>query len=227
MEPKMSNTPLLPAPRAVIFDWDDTVVDNWSIAVKALNTALVQMGLEAWTNEQCLRRAGGSAKDLFFGLFGDRWQEADKIYYDTFHALLDNKVNLHNHIEDIFRTLHGAGVYLAVVSNKRGNLLRAEAGKVAFDRYFGRIVGAGDATADKPDPAPVLLALQDSGVVPGRDVWFIGDSHADMICAHRAGCSAVLIETKPPPEDMLAQALPHARMRDHLHLMEFIGDYFA
>src|SRR5690606_32299900 len=131
----------IPKPRAVIFDWDDTVVNNWDTAVKALNTALAHMGLEAWSNEECLRRSGGSAYDLFFGLFGERWQEADKIYYDTFHALLDNKINIHNHIEDIFRSLNDRGVYLAVVSNKRGNLLRDEVGKVAFDKYFGRIVG--------------------------------------------------------------------------------------
>lgn len=219
--------PIIPKPRAVIFDWDDTVVNNWTTAVQALNTALVHMGMQAWTNEECLRRSGGSAQDLFSSLFGDRWQDADKIYYDTFHALLDNKINIHNHIEDIFSALHTAGVYLAVVSNKRGNLLRAEVGKVAFDRYFGRIVGAGDAAADKPDPAPVLLALRDSGILPGPDVWFIGDSHADMICAHRAGCSAVLIETKPPPDDMLVLTPPHARMTDHAKLMEFIGGYFA
>ena len=217
----------IPKPRAVIFDWDDTVVNNWDTAVKALNTALAHMGLEAWSNEECLRRSGGSAYDLFFGLFGERWQKADKIYYDTFHALLDNKINIHNHIEDIFRSLNDRGVYLAVVSNKRGNLLRDEVGKVAFDKYFGRIVGAGDAEADKPDPAPVLLALRDSGILPGPDVWFIGDSHADMICAHNCGCSAVLIETKPPPADMLAATPPHARMQDHAKLMEFIGAYFA
>ena len=220
-------TNAIPKPRAVIFDWDDTVVNNWGLAVQALNTALVHMGHAAWTNEECLRRSGGSARDLFSGLFGDRWQEADKIYYDTFHGLLDNKVNVHDHIEDIFRALHDAGVYLAVVSNKRGNLLRAEVEKIAFDKYFGRVVGAGDAASDKPDPAPVIMALGDSGIVPGPDVWFIGDSHADMICAHRSGCSAVLIETKPPPADMLAASPPHARMQDHVKLMEFIGGYFA
>lgn len=220
-------TATIPKPRAVIFDWDDTVVNNWDTAVKALNTALVHMGMEPWTDAECRRRSGGSAQDMFTGLFAERWQEADKVYYDTFHALMANKVNIHNHIEDVFKTLHGQGVYLAVVSNKRGSLLRDEVGKISFDRYFGNIVGAGDAEADKPDPAPVLLALRESGILPGPDVWFIGDSHTDMICAHRSGCSAVLIETKPPPDDMLADSPPHARMADHAKLMEFVRGYFA
>lgn len=223
----MTTENTIPKPRAVIFDWDDTVVNNWDTAVKALNAALVHMGIEAWSDAECRRRSGGSAKDLFSGLFGDRWQEADKVYYETFNALVLDNINIHTHIEDVFKTLYANNVYLAVVSNKRGELLRKEVGHIKFDTYFGNIVGAGDAVADKPDPAPVLMALGESGILPGPDVWFIGDSHTDMMCAHRSGCSGILIETKPPPDDLLINNPPQVRMANHAKLMEFVSAYFA
>src|SRR5690606_28818849 len=66
--PEMSR---LPKPRAVVFDWDDTIVDNWLSAFKALNTTLVHMGAEAWSEDEARRRSGPSARDLFTGLFGE------------------------------------------------------------------------------------------------------------------------------------------------------------
>jgi phosphoglycolate phosphatase len=217
---------ILPVPKAVIFDWDDTVVSNWETAVKALNAALVHMGEQPWSEAEARRRAGASARDLFTQLFGARWQEADKVYYDTFYSLVLDNVRVYDHIVDVFEALRARGVFMAVVSNKRGPLLRREVSHLGFDRYFGAIVGAGDAPADKPDPAPVYLALQQGGIAPGPDVWFLGDSHTDMICAIRAGCTPVLIETKKPPEDLLAPNPPRRSFGRHFEIMEYIKSNF-
>lgn len=223
MEPEMT----IPKPRAVIFDWDDTIVDNWKTALLALNTALKHMGHPEWTDEEARSRAGGSAKDLFGGLFGDRWQEADKVYYETFNKLVLNNIRIHDDAENILKTLHDQGVYLAVVSNKRGALLRSEAQHIGFSAYFNKIVGAGDAAKDKPNVDPVLFALEGSGIEPGPDVWFIGDSQVDMQCAINAGCSGILIETKLPAEEHLIKHPPKARFKTHKNLMEYIKPYFS
>lgn len=216
----------LPKPKAVIFDWDDTVVNNWEIAVKTFNATLVHMGMEAWSEPDIRRRTGQSARDIFMSLFGERWQEADHVYYRTFMDMIAGNVRIHDNIENVLKTLKENDVYMAVVSNKRGELLRKEAESIGFAPYFGAIVGAGDAEKDKPDPAPVLMALKGSGISPSPDVWFIGDSHADMQCAHNSGCSAVLIETKPPPADMLADCLPSHRFPTHMSIMEFLSAHF-
>jgi phosphoglycolate phosphatase len=220
-------TPALAKPAAVAFDWDDTLVDNWNTAFKALNAALVHMGAQAWTEEEARRRSGPSARDLFTQLFGaERWKEADKVYYETFCALSAENIRLHAGAEDLLGFLAKNGVFMAVVSNKRGPLLRQEVAHVGFGRYFRSVIGAGDASADKPDAAPLLLAVG-SGPAPGPAVWYVGDSHTDMRCALNAGCTPVLIETKPPPEDLLAANPPAARVRDHAGLMELITPFFA
>ena len=212
----------LPHPRAMIFDWDDTIVDNWPLALDALNTALVHMGLPAWSDAEARGRAGPSARDLFGGLFGERWTEADKVFYVRFNELVAQGVRLHDQVEEMLKLLHQQGVYLAVVSNKRGPLLRKEVEQLGFTTYFGAIVGAGDAAKDKPDMAPVILALAGSGITPGPDVWFIGDSHTDMACALAAGCTGVLLETKLPPLEMLERYPPKARFVTHSHFMEYL-----
>ena len=42
------------------------------------------------------------------------------------------------------------------------------------------MIGAGDASADKPDPAPILLALDRLGRTADRSVWYLGDTALDM-----------------------------------------------
>jgi phosphoglycolate phosphatase len=82
---------------------------------------------------------------------------------------------------------------MGVVSNKQGPLLRAEALHLGWDRHFGPLIGAGDAVADKPSPAPILMALQSLGLSPAPDIWYVGDTALDMQAARAAGLRAVLM----------------------------------
>ncbi|HSV29964.1 MAG TPA: HAD hydrolase-like protein, partial [Candidatus Omnitrophota bacterium] len=84
------------------------------------------------------------------------------------------------------------------VSNKRGGFLRTEADTLGWTPLFGGLVGANDAEADKPHPAPVHLALSGSGIGPSSDVWFVGDSAIDMHCGLASGCVPVLLRPEPP-----------------------------
>ena len=72
-------------------------------------------------------------------------------------------------------------------------LLRREVDHIGWSALFGSIVGAGDAPVDKPDAAPVRLALEASGIDPGETVWLVGDTGIDMECAHNSGCVPVLL----------------------------------
>ena len=67
-----------------------------------------------------------------------------------------------------------------VVSNKAGRYLRAEVAHLGWAGHFGAVVGAGDAAADKPDPRPILLALERLGHPPDGSVWYLGDTALDM-----------------------------------------------
>jgi len=111
-------------------------------------------------------------------------------------------------------SLHAAGFYLAVVSNKTGASLRKEAAHIGWDGYFRRLVGAGDAQADKPDPAAFAVALEGSGIAASRSVWYVGDTALDMQSAHRAGITGVLLGEPHSPAAELAKFPPDMRFPD-------------
>ncbi|MBI3513164.1 MAG: HAD family hydrolase, partial [Proteobacteria bacterium] len=180
-------------PRAILFDWDNTLVDNWPTIHDALNTTLAAMGHPTWSLAETRARVRASLRDSFPVMFGARWEAARDIFYARFEA---------RHIETLaplpgaaalLNALHARGVYLGVVSNKTGRYLRKEAAALGWTGRFGRLVGAQDAAVDKPHRAPVDLALADAGMVAGPAVWFVGDTAMDMRCAYAAGCTAVLV----------------------------------
>jgi phosphoglycolate phosphatase len=83
-----------------------------------------------------------------------------------------------------------------------------EAEALDWTRLFRRLVGANDAERDKPAIAPVHLALADSAIPPGPDVWFVGDTDIDLACAANSGCIRVLLRAEPPAAGEFADHSP-------------------
>ena len=189
----MQPVPTLKHPRAIIFDWDNTLVDSWGTIHDALNFLMAAMEKPLWTLAETRERVRLSLRDAFPAIFGERWEEARQVYMERFQAIHLERLTPLPGREAMLRALAADGHYLAVVSNKTGAVLRAEAEHIGWSPLFGSIVGAGDAHTDKPHCAPVELALKPSGISPGLDVWFVGDTAVDMECAIAAGCVPVLL----------------------------------
>jgi phosphoglycolate phosphatase len=192
MQPEIAN---LRRPRAIIFDWDNTLVDSWGTIHDALNFLMTAMEKPLWTIEETREKVRLSLRDAFPAIFGDRWEEARQIYMDRFRAIHIERLTPLPGREAMLRMLAEGGIYLSLVSNKTGAVLRREVAHLGWTPLFGSIVGAGDAHTDKPHCAPVELALQPSGIAPGPDVWFVGDTAVDMECALASGCVPVLLGT--------------------------------
>jgi phosphoglycolate phosphatase len=200
-------------PRAIVFDWDNTLVDSWTTIHEALVLTFKAMGREPWTLPETKLRVRRSLRDAFPALFGERWEEARRLYLDHFTAM---------HIERLTPILGAAellveaqrnGFHLAVLSNKTGRILRLEADHLGWTPHFKRLVGAGDAKADKPDPLAMQFALEGSGFT-GADVWYVGDTALDMECATRAGCTAVLLGELDPDDQGFEKFPPQLRFAD-------------
>jgi phosphoglycolate phosphatase len=200
-------------PRAIVFDWDNTLVDSWGTIHDALNFLMAAMDKPLWTLEETRERVRLSLRDAFPAIFGERWEEARQIYMDRFRAIHLERLTPLPGREVMLRTLAADGHYLAIVSNKTGSVLRAEAEHIGWTPFFGRIVGAGDAHTDKPHCAPVELALEPSGIQPGPDVWFVGDTAVDMECALASGCVPVLLGVAEASEEF-AQFPPTLTLAD-------------
>ncbi|CAH0151775.1 HAD family hydrolase [Roseomonas sp. CECT 9278] len=179
-------------PAAILWDWDNTLVDGWAAIQAGLNAAFRAFDLPEWDRATVLSRVRKSLPESFPPMFGAEWERARDIFYAQVRAChLDVLLPMPGAVAAIAAA--GAIAPQAVVSNKQGALLRAEAAHLGWAPRFGTLVGAGDASADKPAAAPLLLALERLGVPASDRVWYIGDTVLDMQAARAAGCRAVLL----------------------------------
>lgn len=219
----MTGSANLPPPRALVFDWDNTLIDSWRTIHHALAVTFNAMGQKPWTLDEARSRVRQSARDAFPALFGDRAEEAAAIFYKTYES--DHLVALRPiagapRMLDVLR--EGEGLPLAVVSNKAGYLLRREVAHLGWDHYFSGVVGATDAARDKPAREPVEMALNGSGIAPGPQVWFVGDTDIDMHCAAAAACTGVLIRADPPSVGEFADGTPHLHVGSYDALIDAV-----
>jgi phosphoglycolate phosphatase len=214
--------PRLPRPRAILFDWDNTLIDSWATIHEALNAVMAAMEKPLWSLQETKERVRLSLRESFPLHFGDRWEEARQIYLDVFRAIHLERLSPLPGRGELLHALFGEGIFLGIVSNKTGALLRREAEQIGWSAFFGSVVGAGDAAIDKPDAAPVALALQPSGIEAGGDaVWFVGDAGVDMECALNSGCVPVLLGSGVTEEEFFA-CTPRLVFPDGAALFHFV-----
>ena len=210
------------SPLAILFDWDNTLVDTWAIIHDALNTTFEAFGLDPWSMEDTRVRVRKSLRDSFPDLFGERWRDAEDVFYKRYEDIHAEKVQPFPGAGETLATLADSGLYLGVVSNKKGEFLRIEAAHLGWDRFFGALVGALDAERDKPAPEPVDMALRQSGIERGPRVWIAGDADIDLLCARNAGCTPILVREAAPRPGEFDGHPPARHFPGRVELCKFI-----
>ncbi|MEB3701604.1 HAD family hydrolase [Candidatus Bealeia paramacronuclearis] len=180
-------------PQAILFDWDNTLVDTWKTTFDGINSTLARMDKPLMTIDDFWATPHLSLRDSFPEMFGHHWQEAEKHFYEHVLETHIENLDIHDGAHDLLELIFSKGIYMGVVSNKNGPLLRREVSHIGWDPHFGKVVGARDTAEDKPSPLPVKAALENTGIFHGPEVWFVGDSIVDVRCAKATGCIPIVV----------------------------------
>lgn len=194
-------------PSALFLDWDGTLVDSYAVLESAHNHTRHTLGFDPLP-EGAFAHYFGKPRDLLYNaLYPGKFEQA-KAEFERYYKA--------NHLAGI-RVLPGVrqlldfaleeGIICGVVTNKKADFIREEISHLGWDLYFAAVVGAGDAIADKPSPAPLQLAIEISGInFQKSSIWMVGDTENDLLCSSRAGCTSVLIAAKDAQAAVLKEA---------------------
>jgi len=183
----------LKKPTAIIFDWDNTLVDTWPLIQKAINVTLEKYSKPIWTIEKVRDNIHKSMRDYFPEIFKDNWQEAGEIYRNAYNAINIEQIQLLPSALELIKTIKDAEILQFLVSNKIGTTLRKEVKKLQIEQYFFSAIGALDADFDKPHKSAIDLALMLSDIDLQKDcIWFVGDTISDVECAYNIGCHPII-----------------------------------
>jgi phosphoglycolate phosphatase len=215
----------LAKPKAILFDWDNTLVDTWPLIHHAFNVVQREFSQPLWSLAEVKTNATHSMRDAFPKLFGAQAGRASIVYQEAYRAIHLQKLQP---ITGAKKTLDiiaaQSDIYCALVSNKRGESLREEVTHLGWDAYFSKVIGSGDAARDKPNPDTALLALEGSPLAAGDVVWFIGDTVVDLQCAAHLGAKAVLYGNAASENQQHAGAHFDVQVHDHTALQRLLSD---
>jgi phosphoglycolate phosphatase len=183
-----------PAPRAVLFDLDGTLVDSAPDLVAAVESLCVELGAPA-PDAAAVRvvvSAGGRAM-LRTGLPGaddvmiDQWLPR---FLDIYSAAMTVHTRLYDGMAEVLARLESHGVAWGIVTNKPGWLARPMLEQMDFHRGCAALVTGDCLAVRKPDPAPILYACELAGVAPA-DVVMVGDDLRDVQAGRAAGTRTI------------------------------------
>jgi pyrophosphatase PpaX len=202
----------------VLFDLDGTLLDSIRLIVDSYHHALRVHGLPARTDDEWLAGVGTPLR-VQFRPWADRpelFAALIETYRDYNLANHDDSVSAYPGVVAMVRRIRAAGRRTGLVTSKlRGG---AERGlrTLGLEGAMDVVIAADDVTHPKPDPEPVLLALERLGV-PAEGAIYVGDSVHDMESGRRAGVATGAVLWGPFRREQLVGTAPD-------HWLETPGD---
>ncbi|MGO9178217.1 MAG: HAD family hydrolase [Candidatus Limnocylindrales bacterium] len=189
--------------RAIIFDWNGTLVDSMA-AIRDTEAAICrELGLPF--DDAIFKNTFSPNQRIMWRQLGvpdDRTGDAARIWAETFRQDL---MPLFPGVRAALVRLAAAGCTLGVVSSGDRGEVEPQLTRLGIAALVAVGVYADDTDADKPDPRPLLLALRRAGAVGAEDGLYIGDSLDDMRMASAAGVRGIgLVSDIASAEELLA-----------------------
>ena len=180
-------------PDAIIYDWDNTLVDTWPLIKNAINATMRSLNREEWSLEKVRDSVHKSMRESFPEIFGNEWERAGEIYKKAYQDINIAQISLLKNSFELLSFVKSLNIPQFLVSNKIGATLRKEVKKLQLEHLFFSLVGAQDANFDKPSREPADFALMGSQIDPKKHhIWFVGDTIADVECAHNLGACPII-----------------------------------
>jgi len=194
-----------PGLRAVLFDWDGTLVNTAEASYRCYEKLFGSYGIAF--DRDAFRRTYSPNWHLTYsalGLAEERWAEADARWLQHY---CEEEVVLIDGAREALLRVRDAGLAAGLVTSGDRVRVSRELTDLGVAELFQALVCAEDTAERKPRPEPLLLALDRMRLVPGHAVY-IGDSPEDVQMAQAAGVRAVGIPGAFPNREALAAARP-------------------
>jgi HAD superfamily hydrolase (TIGR01549 family) len=197
-----------PGLRAVLFDWDGTLVDSAEATFRSYVAVFATFG-SSFDRRRFAETYSPDWQHTYrrVGLAEEHWPAADRRWLDLYGR---EKNPLLPGARSALERLHAAGLVLGLVTSGDRGRVTSELEAHEVKPLFGVVVCGGDLPIKKPRPEPLLLALARLEV-GAAEAAYVGDSPEDVVMTRAAGAFAVAIPGGFPNHQALEASTPDAR----------------
>ena len=209
--------------RVVLFDLDGTLIDSGGIILASMRHATRAVLNREIEDEILMATVGGAGLVEQMRLLDpQRVDELVRVYREH-NEPLHETLEACPGILDVLPRLRREGRRLGIVTAKRRETVALAFGTLPeLEPLFDVVVGAVDTERHKPDPDPLLFALERLGAAPA-EAAYVGDSPFDLRAARAAGVQSVGVTWGGiHPEERLRAEEPDALVASAEELLDVL-----
>lgn len=207
----------------VLFDLDGTLINTNELIIASFLHTLDHYFPNEYTREKVIQFIGPSLHDSFGGLNPEKAEEMTKMYRKFNHEKHDELVEEYETVKETVERLHEKGYKLGIVTTKRSETARMGLKLTGLDKYFPVLVAIDDVEKVKPDPEPLLNALNQLDSTPDHTVM-VGDSQYDVLGGKNTGTKTAAVAWTIKGREFLEAYEPDVMLETMSDLLDFLGE---
>jgi pyrophosphatase PpaX len=177
----------------VLFDFDGTLMNTNELIIGSWQHTYKTITGKHGDREAIIRTFGETLKVSMMKAFPDYpTHEAIEIYRSYQTGRFGDFISLFPGMLELLKELKDKVYKTAIVTSRLRPTTTEGVEKFGLDKLLDEIITMEDCTKHKPDPEPVLIALEKLGAKPEESI-LLGDSMFDIKCAKAAGVKSVLV----------------------------------
>lgn len=193
--------------KALLFDFDGTLLNTNELIIQTFMHVLNERFPGQYSPQDCIKFIGPSLIETFEQIAPDEVDEMVEKYREWNQAHHDELVTEYDGVITTLEQLKEQGIRLAIVSTKRRDTIQKGLNLMGASHLFEFLIGLDDVKNVKPNPEPVLLAIEKLGINK-EETMMIGDNYHDIEAGKNAGVKTAGVAWSIQGEDFLRQYNP-------------------
>lgn len=207
---------------ALLFDFDGTLLDTNELIIQTFEHVLGKYYPGKYDREAIMPFLGPTLHETFNSINPDQVEEMIKEYRAWNIANHDAKSSEFDGVSETLRLLKKSGLKMAIVSTKKNDMVMRGLNLLDADGVFDVVIGLDDVTNPKPDPEPILLALEKLDV-DKNEALMIGDNYHDIVGGQNAGVRTAGVAWTSKGEEFLQTFKPDYMLQHITDLLTIVN----
>lgn len=199
-------------PRAVLFDFDGTLIDGFAAIAASVNHVRGLRGLAPLSLPEVTQHVGRGPWHLLRHTVGEAGLAASVAAYVAHHpSVIREQTRLLPGAREALAGLKRQGRLTGICSNKPVAFTRELVAYLGVAELLDVVLGPEDVGRHKPAPDMLVEALRRLECAPAEGLY-IGDTTVDIAAARAAAVAVWVVATGTEPAEVLDGARPDRRL---------------
>ena len=208
--------------KTALFDLDGTLINTNELIINSFLHTLGKFYPNQYQREDVLPFMGPSLQETFSSIDPSKVDEMIREYRTYNLAQHDLLVTEFEGVFETIKTLYESGFKLGIVTTKLHDVVEKGLKLSRLDRFFEVVVALDHVTKAKPDPEPVLKALDLLDSHPAEAIM-VGDNYHDILAGKNAGTKTAGVAWSAKGREYLAQFEPDYMLDNMADLLPILG----